>query len=229
MNRFLTLSTSLLIVIAGGGATSAQASIETGNATYIELATYGVTGSGTPTLQLAETIWGTQKDNSIGVVQQQALEMEQRQAEQMKQRVAAIKEANQKEQNATHIEKMIARLKKHVGSTPYVPFGSSPSGWDCSGLVRWAYAQIGEDLYHSASVQKKSGEMVSVKDAKAGDVVAFGWKGYGGAQHSGIYLGEGMMLHAGGRVGHRTEITSVAEWAKGSGNTLITYTRILDN
>lgn len=229
MKRFLTLSTTLLIVLAGGGVTSAQANSETGNATYIELATYGVTESGTPTLNLFELIWGFSSDDKIGVVEQQAFEMEQREAELTKQRVAAIKKANQMKINSAQLEQMISSLKKHVGSTPYVPFGSSPSGWDCSGLVRWAYAQIDVDLYHSASVQKKSGEMVSVKDAKAGDVVAFGWKGYGGAQHSGIYLGEGMMLHAGGRVGHRTEIVSVKQWAKWSGNTLTTYTRILDN
>lgn len=229
MKRFLTLSTSLLIVIAGGGATSAQASNETGNATYIELAIYGVQQSGTPTLDLAKTIWGIPADGELGIVQQQALEMEQHHAELEKQRVVAIEKANKMRLNSARLEKMIVSLKKHVGRTPYVPFGSSPSGWDCSGLVRWAYAQIGEDLYHSATVQKKSGELVPRDEAKAGDVVAFGWKGYGGAQHSGIYLGEGMMLHAGGRVGYRTEIVSVKQWAKESGNTLVTYTRILDN
>jgi cell wall-associated NlpC family hydrolase len=163
------------------------------------------------------TIFGT---HAKGLVEQYAEEQQAKYTATLLHRLTLI-------QNAGSLAKMVRVTKKYVGHTWYVPSGASPSGWDCSGLVRWAYAQIGVDLYHSASVEKHSGKIV--KTPKFGDIVAFGWKGWSGAQHAGIYLGDGMMLHAGGHIGMRTEITSIAKWAKGSGNTLVTYTRVLEN
>ena len=216
MKRFLTLSTSLLIVLAGCGATSASAAYETGNATSVVASTEEAPRT------LIAMVFGLKDEKAMGFIEKDAADRT----------VARLKEEARQEKldhNADKLVEMVKRLKKYVGHTWYVPSGASPSGWDCSGLVTWAYAQIGEELYHSASVQKNSGKMVTASEAKLGDIVAFGWKGYRGAQHSGIYLGEGMMLHAGGHVGMRTEIVDVSEWADGSGNSLITYTRILDN
>lgn len=215
MKRFLTLSTSLLIVLAGCGSMSAQAVSETGNA------------EGAFVSQEAEA--QTLLAKAFGLQQRDKGWFEQDAADRLAKRIEQANLQEELDHNATRLVEMVKGLKKYVGHTWYVPSGASPSGWDCSGLVRWAYAQIGVDLYHSASVQKHSGKIVKASEAKFGDVVAFGWRGYDGAQHSGIYLGEGMMLHAGGHVGMRTEITSISEWAEGSGNTLVTYTRILDN
>lgn len=218
MKRFLTLSTSLLIVLAGFPLQSAVATNETGNANPVTVASTEATATQT----LFEKAFGLQKEKQMGVIEKDA-------ADRTLARIKMEIRQQKLDHNAELLEAMVEKTKKYVGRTWYVPSGASPSGWDCSGLVTWAYAQIGEDLYHSASVQKRSGEKVKASEAKLGDVVAFGWKGYNGAQHSGIYLGDGKMLHAGGRVGMKTEIVSVSEWADGSGNTLITYTRILDN
>jgi cell wall-associated NlpC family hydrolase len=216
MKRFLTLSTSLLIVLVGCGVDSAVAYDETGNAKTV------VASSEATTPTLFSLVFGLREEKPMGLIAQDAAD---RTLARLKMEIRQQK----LDHNAELLEAMVGKTKKYVGRTWYVPSGASPSGWDCSGLVTWAYAQIGEDLYHSASVQKKSGKKVEASEAKLGDVVAFGWKGYSGAQHTGIYLGDGKMLHAGGRVGMRTEVADISDWAKGSGNTLITYTRILDN
>jgi len=209
MKRFLTLSTSLLIVLASCGTSSASA-LETGNAK--------TTVSAVGSLKMVDLLQS--KPQVKGLVQKYA---EQQQA---------LYKADLLHQarligNAKNIAKMVDEVRKRIGITPYVSSGASPSGWDCSGLVTWAYAQVGVELYHSASAQKQSGKIV--KMPKKGDIVSFGWRGWDGAQHSGIYLGDGKMLHAGGHAGMRTEVADISEWAKGSGNTLVTYTRILTN
>ena len=59
--------------------------------------------------------------------------------------------------NTAKLHTAIKKLKKYVNKTWYVFSGDTPRGWDCSGLVKWTYDQLGIDLKHSASVQKNSG------------------------------------------------------------------------
>jgi cell wall-associated NlpC family hydrolase len=122
------------------------------------------------------------------------------------------------------VERLIANLSKYVGVTPYISWASSPSGWDCSGLVMWGYRTIDIDLYHGATKQRDSGTIVS--DPQPGDIVVFGWAGQHMTQHSGIYIGDGLMIHSGGKEGDVTSIVSVDKWAKWNGNTAVTYTRV---
>jgi cell wall-associated NlpC family hydrolase len=117
-------------------------------------------------------------------------------------------------------------VKKQIGKTPWVFSGSTPSAWDCSGLVKWTYAHLGVDLYHSATKQRISGEFVT--EPKIGDLVSFNFRSYGSAYHIGIYVGPDEMIHAGGKPGDRTEIRSIKGWAKDNGNSEITYTRIIE-
>jgi cell wall-associated NlpC family hydrolase len=117
-------------------------------------------------------------------------------------------------------------VKKQIGKTPWVFSGSTPLAWDCSGMVRWTYAQLSIDLEHSATKQRLSGEFV--KKPKIGDLVSFNYQSYGSAYHIGIYVGPDEMIHAGGKPGDRTEIRSIKGWAKDNGNSQITYTRIIE-
>jgi peptidoglycan DL-endopeptidase CwlO len=94
----------------------------------------------------------------------------------------------------TNLRKVVLRLKKTAGKTMYVFSGSTPRGWDCSGLVMWTYEQLGIQLEHRASVQANSG--TKVKTPKVGDIVAFYYPGHTRAYHVGIYLGDGMMIDA---------------------------------
>jgi cell wall-associated NlpC family hydrolase len=128
-------------------------------------------------------------------------------------------------ENTTKLNTTIKKLKTHANKTWYVFGGATPNGWDCSGLVLWTYKQLNIDLYHSASVQKNAGKFVKASNAKPGDIVAFGWKGWKGAGHVGIYIGNGKMIHA-PSPGHRTVVQTVSSFAKYYSK--VTYTRIID-
>ena len=75
---------------------------------------------------------------------------------------------------------------------PYVWGGASPSGFDCSGLIMYAYAQIGVSLPHNAAMQYNTvGVFVSRDQLQPGDLVFFD-----GLGHNGMYIGGGQFIHA---------------------------------
>ncbi len=80
---------------------------------------------------------------------------------------------------------------KYLG-VPYVWGGASPSGFDCSGLVLYVYAQLGISLPHSAAAQYYSGTPIDYSQLQPGDLVFF----YQPISHVGIYIGGGRMIHA---------------------------------
>ena len=126
--------------------------------------------------------------------------------------------------NTTELGIAVNNARKHVGKTWYVFSGSTPSGWDCSGLVKWTYSHLGFDLYHSATAQMKFGK--PVKNPKYGDIVGFKYNGASMFYHVGIYISEDLMLHSGGKRGDRTELRSISDFA-GSYST-VSYSRIVD-
>jgi cell wall-associated NlpC family hydrolase len=75
--------------------------------------------------------------------------------------------------------------------TPYVWAGSQPGGFDCSGLVMWAFAQVGVSLPHSSYAQYGYGVPVSRDQLQPGDLVFFD-----GLGHVGIYIGGDQFVHA---------------------------------
>ncbi len=78
-----------------------------------------------------------------------------------------------------------------VGSS-YVWGGAAPGGFDCSGLVMWAFQQAGIALPHSSQALAQGGEPVSLSDLQPGDVLTY----YSDASHTGIYVGDGMVIHS---------------------------------
>jgi cell wall-associated NlpC family hydrolase len=75
---------------------------------------------------------------------------------------------------------------------PYRWGGESPStGFDCSGLVRWAYGRVGIDLPHSSYALYGAGRRVPQARMEPGDILFFD-----GLGHVGLYLGGGRMVHA---------------------------------
>lgn len=88
-------------------------------------------------------------------------------------------------------ERAVKIALKAVG-VPYRWGGTSPaSGFDCSGLVRWAYGRLGVDLPHSSYALYGRGRQVRPARMKPGDLVFFS-----GLGHVGLYVGHGRMVHA---------------------------------
>jgi cell wall-associated NlpC family hydrolase len=75
---------------------------------------------------------------------------------------------------------------------PYVWGGAGPNGFDCSGLVMWAFQQAGIFLPHSSQALAAGGQPVSMDQIQPGDVVTY----YSDASHAAIYIGDGLMVHA---------------------------------
>jgi peptidoglycan DL-endopeptidase CwlO len=75
---------------------------------------------------------------------------------------------------------------------PYVWASSGPDGFDCSGLTSYAYSAAGVALPHSSRSQSALGVDVARADLQPGDLVFF----YSPISHVGIYIGNGMMVHA---------------------------------
>lgn len=83
---------------------------------------------------------------------------------------------------------------EYVG-VPYVWGGETPSGFDCSGLTMYVYGRLGVQLNHWTGDQVNQGVEVSLADAQPGDLLFFDLEG-GAPQHEGMYVGNGLMVHA---------------------------------
>ena len=78
---------------------------------------------------------------------------------------------------------------------PYRYGGSSPAGFDCSGLVLYSYKQAGLALPHNTDRQRTSSRAIKVAELRPGDLLFFNQEGkkYG---HVAIYVGKGQFVHA---------------------------------
>lgn len=93
-----------------------------------------------------------------------------------------------------------------VGKTPYVWGGTTPSGFDCSGLVMYCYAKMGVSLPHYTGDQVKYGTTVTGA-LQPGDLLFFGPAS--APYHVAIYAGNGLMIEA-PTTGQMVHVTPVA-------------------
>ena len=133
--------------------------------------------------------------------------------EQAQASVAAVSDAVS---DASQIEAVIARAQSMIG-TPYVwgggdangpttgVDGGTVAGFDCSGLVLYAFAAAGVALPHYTGYQYQRGTQVPASEAQRGDLLFWG---PGGNQHVAIYLGDGTMIEA-PRSGQNVRISPV--------------------
>ncbi|HEY6796735.1 MAG TPA: NlpC/P60 family protein [Kineosporiaceae bacterium] len=84
----------------------------------------------------------------------------------------------------------VAVASRYLG-TPYRFGGSSPRGFDCSGLIQYVFAQLGKQLPRTAAEQAAAARHIPRSEARPGDLVLFP-----GGGHIALYLGGNMMLDA---------------------------------
>ncbi|MFJ3227815.1 NlpC/P60 family protein [Streptomyces sp. NPDC086783] len=92
---------------------------------------------------------------------------------------------------ATTADKAIAFARAQVGK-PYVWGATGPDSYDCSGLTQAAWKAAGVSLPRTTWDQVDAGTTVPLSDIKPGDLVFF----YDDISHVGLYIGNGMMIHA---------------------------------
>jgi cell wall-associated NlpC family hydrolase len=90
----------------------------------------------------------------------------------------------------------VAIAEQYLGIR-YVWGGANPlSGFDCSGLVMYVYAQLGIGLTHFSGAQWNEGtRILTTDDLAPGDLVFF-YPEARGPDHVGIYIGNGEFIHA---------------------------------
>ena len=90
---------------------------------------------------------------------------------------------------------IIHTAKQYIG-VKYVWGGTSPEGFDCSGLVKYVFANNGVTLPRVSRDQYNVGNTVSFDHLQPADLVFFSLGNDGAVDHVGIYVGEGQFLHA---------------------------------
>ncbi|MFF2509553.1 NlpC/P60 family protein [Streptomyces sp. NPDC058086] len=88
-------------------------------------------------------------------------------------------------------DKALAFARTQIGK-PYVWGATGPGSYDCSGLTQAAWKAAGVDLPRTTWDQVNVGTTVPLSDIKPGDLVFF----YDDISHVGLYIGNGMMIHA---------------------------------
>lgn len=88
----------------------------------------------------------------------------------------------------------MAAIALGMVGTPYRWGGTSPKGFDCSGLVFYSYGQLGVRVPRTSADQRRTAKRVGVTRLQKGDLVFFDmlWK----TGHVGIFIGNGQFVHA---------------------------------
>ncbi|MFD5662029.1 C40 family peptidase [Streptomyces hirsutus] len=92
---------------------------------------------------------------------------------------------------AAKAEKALTFARAQIGK-PYVWGATGPDSYDCSGLTQGAWKAAGVSLPRTTYDQVEAGTTVAVSQAQPGDLVFF----YDDITHVGVYIGNGMMIHA---------------------------------
>ncbi|MDY2955655.1 MAG: LysM peptidoglycan-binding domain-containing protein [Enterococcus cecorum] len=105
---------------------------------------------------------------------------------------------------------IVAEANKHIGK-PYAWGAKGPDSFDCSGYTRYVFLQVtGRDIGSNTVAQEKAGTIISVDQAKAGDL--YFWGSQGSSYHVAIALGNGSYIYA-SEPGDFVKIGSVANFA----------------
>ncbi|UUU31417.1 NlpC/P60 family protein [Streptomyces sp. CA-210063] len=92
---------------------------------------------------------------------------------------------------ASKAAKALTFARAQIGK-PYVWGATGPGSYDCSGLTQAAWKAAGVDLPRTTYDQVNAGTTVPLTNARPGDLIFF----YDNIGHVGLYIGNGMMIHA---------------------------------
>ena len=127
-----------------------------------------------------------------------------------------VKFSPQTTPNQQILGQQVVEVAKQYIATPYVYGGSSPSGFDCSGFVKYIYSQFGINLNRIAADQANNGYAVSADAMLPGDIICFSnYVGGGYIGHVGIYVGDGNFIHS-PRTGYTVCIESLSQTSYGN-------------
>ncbi|MFF1682410.1 NlpC/P60 family protein [Streptomyces sp. NPDC058256] len=156
--------------------------------------------------ELLSQLTAEEKARLAAIEEEQRKEAERKAAELAQQQAAAeaaAKAAQESSSNATtgttttdssyatKAAKALAFARAQVGK-PYVWGATGPGSYDCSGLTQAAWKAAGVTLPRVTYDQVNAGTTVALSDAQPGDLVFF----YDDVSHVGLYIGNGMMIHA---------------------------------
>jgi murein DD-endopeptidase len=96
--------------------------------------------------------------------------------------------------NASAADSAASHAARMVGK-PYRYGGSTPSGFDCSGLVLYSYKQAGVSVPHGTDQLRKKARLIKAAELTRGDLLFFDQEGKKNS-HVGIYMGDGTFVHA---------------------------------
>jgi len=88
-----------------------------------------------------------------------------------------------------------AAIAQSMAGSPYRYGGASPRGFDCSGLVYYAYRKAGISVPRTTQAQYRRSQRIALADIHRGDLLFFKLAARG-VSHVGIYTGDGTFIHA---------------------------------
>lgn len=121
-------------------------------------------------------------------------------------------------------EKVMQSAYSQIGSKYRLGGASPQKGFDCSGLIYWAYSRNGVKVPRITTDQAKTGTSVSKYNAHAGDIVVFRTASSPRGLHTGIYAGDNSFIHSPGK-GKRVRMDKIDDtyWK----NKLVSVRRVI--
>lgn len=135
----------------------------------------------TQTQQAAQSTTTTQSQQTQQAAQSTTTQSQQTQATQSTQQTTTTTTASSVSGSA------IAAYAQTFIGVPYVWGGTTPSGFDCSGLTQYVYAHFGKQIGRTTIAQESAGTRIPVSQAQVGDLLF--WGSAGSTYHVAIYLG----------------------------------------
>lgn len=104
-----------------------------------------------------------------------------------------------------NVRALINEAQKYLG-VPYLWGGTSPAGFDCSGLMQYVFNSQGISIPRTSQEQQKASEAIELKDVKPGDLLFNKEKD---ATHVGMYIGNDLYIQA----PHTGDVVKISKWS----------------